>query len=460
MRSRFFNFLEPSPGIAMQMELLVRCLGGVLALRALKLLLMHASYVERTTLLFDYWLFGWLPRPPAAGVYALLATTIVCGVAMALTKSATTLRNALVVGATGWSYFFLLDKAFYGNLNYLLVCLLWTLVLTRAWRAVDRSTSSQMRPIDLGAVQMLIALMYFYAGVVKLSADWLSGDVLAEFLTISPAPGPLAAILANRPTLVALAFGGALFDLSIGPLLCWKRTRRKALWLVAGFHITNFIVLDVPEVALAMLALTGAAFAPSGFAKKLLKYDKMEPIPATTSSQIMRREHVADALLLSWLALHILLPLRPYLPDGEDHRWTHTSQDFSWWLRSTHMSSTIRFDVRIDDAPAYKVDVSQYVDVVEQRAFALDPYLITQFVHHLHARLRATHPQARAIRIEVTSTARLNRCEEQAFVRSEVDLIQEPLRYDMHHVLHPLDHTTCRTFDTLFTDPHEKSPGT
>lgn len=450
MRPILSRFFEPSPKMVAPMWLLMRCLGVVLSLRAFKVLVMHASYVERTTLLFDYWLFSWLPRPPAAGVYGLLGVTIVSGVALAVTRREEVARGALLVGALSWSYFFFLDKAFFGNLNYLLVCLLWTLVFTRSWRAFSPRAAHEVRPIDLWAVRLLLALVYFYAGVIKLSADWLSGDVLAAFLAISPPPALLAGLLTVRPVLVAMAVGGALFDLLIGPLLCWERTRRRALWIVLGFHLTNFILLDVPEVALVTFMLTGAAFAPPGFAKKVLKYKGMGDGVASSSARRSRR--LADGALIAWLVLQVSLPLRPYLPDGEDHRWTHTSQDFSWWLRSTHMRGAIRFDVQIDEAPPFKVDVSKFVDIEEQRAFALDPYLITQFVHHLHARQREAHPHAQSIRVKVTSSAKLNGCKEQQFVRSDLDLTREPIRYTMSEVVHPLDRSTCRSFGELFAD--------
>ena len=110
------------------------------------------------------------------------------------------------------------------------------------------------------------------------------------------------------------------------------------------------------------------------------------------------------------------------------------------------MTVSIQFYIHVDAQEPYKLDVSRYLDIKEQKAFAMDPYLVTQFVQHMHERLKEEHPEAQEITIKVVSSASLNRCAEQPWIREDLDLVHEPLQYDMSHVVHPLRSHTCRAW--------------
>lgn len=418
-----------SPSRALHLAMLMRVLGLVVVARSIKLAIMHIGYLDRTTLLFDYWGWGWLPKPGAPGAQALLACSALGGLGMLLGRGRVAAVGTWTALVT-FGYVFLLDKAFFGSLNYAMVCMLSALVLTRAWR-VDGGRALVTR-IEALTPRLMLAIIYFYAGVIKLSPDWLRGDVIAAFFEASPPPDFMLA----PAVLITLAILGAAFDLCVGPLLLLKKTRPFALVAAILFHLLNFIMLDVPEVALGMLAITAALFAPDHIHQKTLKIKEMDTYPGDTSSS-RTLPNILRVALGAYLVWHVLFPLRPYVEQG-DSRWTHHAQDFSWWLRSTHMSSDLKVFVQLDEADPVKVDVPAYIDVEHQKLFALDPALITQFAHHVASDYARKRPDVGTIHITVESHAQLNGRPAQRFVRQDVDLAAEPMRHDMSYLVVPL----------------------
>jgi len=93
--------------------------------------------------------------------------------------------------------------------------------------------------LDLWLLRAFVASIYFWAGVYKLRADWLDGRTLALFHEPGALGGPLADLLFATPWLPALAAKlVAGLELSLGPLLLWRRSRRVALAVAYALHVT------------------------------------------------------------------------------------------------------------------------------------------------------------------------------------------------------------------------------
>ena len=408
--------------------LLSRAVGAILSLRALELAARHVDYHARTTLLFDYWGASWLPKPGPSGALALLLVSALSGLAISLTQGRAQLL-ALLLALLSFGYFFALDKAFYGNLNLALLMMLLALLSAQCWRA--RPAPNSTTPLGLATPRVLLASIYFYAGLVKLDPDWLGGGTLAAFFGAPPPPSP---------GLVAMSWLGAAFDLLIGPLLLWPRTRKGAIALALGFHAVNFIALDVASVALSFAALTLAAFLPERRAARWLELVPCWPADdAWGRSRSTSPEPLWAVLSAAFLATALLVPLRPYIEaQGQSSRWTHHAQDFSWWLRSTHVKAEVEFWLVVDDQAREKIDVARYIDVKAQGNFALDPYLVAQFARHVAADVARDRPEAERVSVYVTSSAQLSARAPQPLYREEVDFVAAPLRYDMTELVVPL----------------------
>lgn len=94
-------------------------------------------------------------------------------------------------------------------------------------------------PLDTWLLRAFVASIYFWAGVYKLRPDWLDGRTLALFHHPTALGGPLADLLFSTawlPPLAAKLIAG--LELSLGPLLLWRRSRRFALPVAYALHIT------------------------------------------------------------------------------------------------------------------------------------------------------------------------------------------------------------------------------
>jgi hypothetical protein len=93
--------------------------------------------------------------------------------------------------------------------------------------------------LDLWLLRAFVASIYFWAGLYKLRPDWLDGRTLELFRQPTALSGRLADLLFATPWLPALlAKLVTTLELSLGPLLLWRRTRPFALPVAYGFHVT------------------------------------------------------------------------------------------------------------------------------------------------------------------------------------------------------------------------------
>jgi len=171
-------------------------------------------------------------------------------------------RASAFVFASALTYVELLDKATYLN-HYYLVCLLaWMLVFIPAAGAYScdalRRTELRVGTLPrwvLLALRVQVAVVYGFAGLAKINADWLlrAQPLRLWFAARSDLPG-LGWLLAEPATAFAASWAGAVFDLSIVCLVSWRRTRRVALVVAVMFHALTRCLLPIGMFPWIMLA--------------------------------------------------------------------------------------------------------------------------------------------------------------------------------------------------------------
>lgn len=111
-----------------------------------------------------------------------------------------------------------------------------------------RSSSSLLR--------VFVASVYAWAGLFKWRPDWLDGRTLAVLHDSGAIHGALADwALATPSSRAFLACGVAAFESVIGPLLVWRRTRRRALVAAFAFHLTLEVTAHPDLLGWGMMAL-------------------------------------------------------------------------------------------------------------------------------------------------------------------------------------------------------------
>lgn len=411
---------------AAPLALFRRVLGFILVIRCAHLLLLCIDFLATTSMTFHFPGFAWLPRPPFWVIQASLGLGMLGGAGMAIGVRP---RQSAALAGAGLIAFTLVDLSIMGHLSYLLG---WMALLAAALPSVSPQAPGRVGRWAIWAPRLLLGVMYFFAGVIKLHSDWLSGALILEFAQEADMHPGLTALFSTPWIVEAMAWAGAAFDLAIGPLLIWPRTRRVGLVLMSLFHLSNTLLVGILVLPMLMLLLTWAAFMPTATARQLITRDpQAEALAPQPGSPPPRAARVAMGLLV---ALHLLLPLRPYLEEG-DGRWRGAARLGTWWLRSVHMDVEAKFFVSARGLARQRVDPHDYI-TPEQTLMATDPYLIVQFAHHVAAHYRAKGYEDVQVYAETSSS--LNGRPRQAFLRPEVDLAAEPIRWDMSHLVVPL----------------------
>jgi hypothetical protein len=141
-----------------------------------------------------------------------------------------------------YTYVFLLDKAQYNNHYYLISLLAFLLICVDAhrWASIDQKLRPRLHeefvPFwHLFILRAQVFLVYFFGGVAKLNSDWLAGEPMRAWLA-NRADYPLVGqFFTTEAGVYFFTYGGLLFDLGVGWLLVWKRTRFLAFLGVLFF---------------------------------------------------------------------------------------------------------------------------------------------------------------------------------------------------------------------------------
>ncbi len=175
---------------------------------------------------FTYSGFGWVGSPTVAGTCVLLA---VIGVAAAFVAVGYRTRIALGIFLIGFAWLELVEVTTYLN-HYWFVSLFGIVLLavpaSARWSLDARRRGPRSIPVGaLWLVRAQVAVVYVFAGLAKLNADWLvHGQPLRMWL---PRRSDLAIVgpwLDERWVALGLSWAGVAFDLLVVPALCWRKT--------------------------------------------------------------------------------------------------------------------------------------------------------------------------------------------------------------------------------------------
>ncbi len=278
-----------------------------------------------------------LPEPWMTGTFVVAGLGAI-GIALGLFY-----RAAAVAFFLAYTYIFLADQAEYNNHYYLisLVGLLLSVAPAHRVCSIDAWRRPATPEVPFWAVFLFryqLFCMYFFAGIAKINADWLTAVPMhspAEALRGHVAawlPLPDAVTIEHFARL--LAWGGLVFDLSIGFLLLFRRTRWLALLLLAGFHGTNHVLFPIgifPAMAFWMTLIFLSPDWPRRFARWIRRRPPESAAPPRAPERAAAAP-LAGAMLtfvVGWVVLQATVPLRHFFIPG-DANWTEEGQDFSW----------------------------------------------------------------------------------------------------------------------------------
>lgn len=300
---------------------------------------------------FTYTGFGWVrPLPPAGmyavfGVIALLAVLIAAGLFY---------RVSITAFFVLFTYVELIDKTYYLNHYYfvsVMSLLMIALPLNAKWsvdvRLFPRVHADHVPAWTVYAPRLMLGIVYVYAGLAKLSPDWLFGALPMRIWLPANADLPLIGWLFDY-LWVAYTFGwaGALYDLTIPFWLVWRWTRPFAYLAVIGFHILTALLFNIGVFPLVMIACTLVFFDGRDWRWLISRIPLCEDaVHRATTPSSLKPSVVSLCLIAVFFVWQLLMPLRRWLYPG-NHLWTNEGYRFAWHVMLAENTGTVSYRVQ------------------------------------------------------------------------------------------------------------------
>lgn len=382
------------------------------------------EFFLRPRLLFRYELFPFVEPWPAPWLrvhFAVLAAAA-SGIVLGLFY-----RLSALLFFLGYLYVFLLDKGQYNNHYYLIVLLafLMAVVPAQRWASVDQMRHPRPAVVPYWSLLLLraqIVIVFFFGGLAKLTPDWLAGEPMRTWLMARSGTPWIGAWLASDAAAYGFSYAGLLFDLSVGFLLLWRRTLPLAVAGMLLFNLSNHWLFDIGIFPFLMLASVVLFLRPEEPRLWLARLRGIR-VEAATGAAEASRPSLVLCFLGIYLALQLLLPLRPWLYPG-DVGWTEEGILFSWQMKLRTKSGRVRFKVSDSrSGRTWDIDPGLELNAMQRQRLAYSPALILDYAHFLRDQFQHQGLQP-TIRVE--SVLSVNRRPAQALVDPSVDLAEVP----------------------------------
>ena len=376
---------------------------------------------------FTYPGFGWVAPLPEPWIQ--LAWLLV-GLSAFFVMIGLFYRVSIVVLTIVFSYFFLLDKAEYLNHFYLVILFLILMCFLPAHRTL--SLDAWLRPsiraphIPYAAVfilRMQMEIMLIFAGLVKLTPDWLAGEPLGLWLRAQADDFAFGFLFQYDWIIIAGAWSTIGLHVLGAPLLLWRRTRITVFAIYCVFHSLNAIFFNIGIFPWVTIAATTIFFAPDWPGRIITTLRTSDARAAPTPGSATKIPRVALIGLAAWIALQIALPLRAAAFDSEV-RWSGDGHRFSWRMRIYDRSAEGALIVEAD-GQEWTVVPTDYLTPRQASKMLVRSDMVHQFANHLADTWRSAGYRDVSVYAEIEKS--LNGRSPQLFVDPEVDIANAEL---------------------------------
>ncbi|TGN45261.1 hypothetical protein E4L95_19835 [Paracoccus liaowanqingii] len=340
---------------------------------------------------FTYGGFGWISPLPEPWIHV---AWLMVGVSAVFVMLGLFYRVAIVVLTVTFGYFFLLDKAEYLNHFYLVLLLLFLLCVLPAHRALSldawRHRGRMPTTVPYASVFVLRAqmeIMLVFAGVVKLTPDWLAGEPLGLWLKAQADLHAFGWMFAYDWVILVGTWGAIALHIVGAPLLLWQRTRLATFLVYALFHMANATFFNIGIFPWLAIAATTIFFVPNWphlLARRILGlFETLPPLTPSATSGVPGAplSPLTLAALAIYIAIQIGLPLRAWAFDS-DVRWSGDGHRFSWRMRIYDRQAEGMFTVTADGQD-WRVEPTDFLTERQAAKMLVRSDMVHQFAGHL-----------------------------------------------------------------------------
>lgn len=356
----------------------------------------------------------WVRPLPGAWMYAHVG--VIAGAAIGLILGAPT-RPTAAVGLLGFVYLEAIDKVPYLNHYYLVTLVLGLLTVLPAegaarWRS---PAGGEVPRWVLWLLRFQLGVVYFFAGVTKLNADWLlRAQPLRLWLSARPDVPVVGPWLAEPATGFGMAWAGALFDLSVPFLLCLPATRLAAWVVLVVFHVLTGWLFPIGVFPWMMVGAS-LIFFPPDWPRRWVG-GRAAPGRPPATPPLTRAGGIAVA---AYALFQLVWPLRAAWMT-EDLWWTEKGFRWSWRVLVVEKLGSLELIVRdLDGVRTARVRPEAYFEPWQAKMIATQPDMILQFAHLVRDEAAA---EGREVAVYADAWVSFNGRPAARYVRADVDL--------------------------------------
>lgn len=359
-------------------------------------------------------------------------------------------RLCTTIFAIGFTYTFLLEKAYYLNHGYLFCVLSFMMIFLPAHTGlsqdvisgrVKRQNQIACWPIFLLCFSM--GIVYFFGGIAKINIDWLNARPLIYWLENKSDLFIIGPLIAQDWVAWGMSYGGLFLDLFVVLLLINRKLRIWGLLFVLFFHFVNLLVFSIGIFPFLSVALTLLFFDPDfprviwnrlssrfGLFRRIEDWwsQKTVHVPIQAIDQpTTRNKTIITYLIIGYGLMHVLLPLRHWYFPGTP-AWTEEGHRYSWrmMLRSKRGYGTFKV-VDNKTGEEFKERPKNYLNSRQKRKMLTHPDMILQYAHFLRDKyLEEGHE---SVSVYANIKCKLNGRAYQVFIDPEIDLAQVEWSY-------------------------------
>lgn len=381
---------------------------------------------------FSYYGFEFI-KPLGVATYLIF---FICGLSALGVALGFYYRISTISFFLSFTYIELMDKTTYLNHYYFISLLAFLMIFlpAHAYFSIDARRNNELSyeyvpHWSIDALKLLVAIVYFYAGLAKLNSDWLIQAMPLKIWLPAKYDIPLLGDFLHQNWLIHLfSWGGALFDLSIPFLLLYKRTRTVAFIFVVVFHMLTWVLFPIGMFPFIMIFAASIFFDDKTHDKILtllssvFKIDKLRFDNGKKKFQTFNASHSITILTFAvFFAVQLIFPFR-YLAYPGELFWTEEGYRFSWRVMLMEKAGYANFKViNGQTGQQFYVDNSDFLTPFQEKQMSIQPDFILEYAHFLKEHFESQGH--RNIEIYVESYVALNGRRSRPYIDPTVNLV-------------------------------------
>ena len=387
------------------------------------------AYYINPTFHFKYFGFEFV-KDFGVYTYLLYAITLLASLGIVLGYK---YRLSTVLFFLSFTYCELIDKTYYLNHYYFVSIIGFLLIFLPAHRyfSIDAKREPKLAFTDIPrynilVIQLMLFIVYFYAGLAKLNSDWLLRAMPLQIWLPSLYDLPLLGDVFQKQWMhYLMSWSGMLYDLSIPFLLFYKRTRVFAFVLVVVFHVLTRVLFPIGIFPYVMI-LSTLIFFDAAFHEKIIsvlrRFFRLKDQPKKVILEWIPnvKNRIITGLLVVFFTIQFLFPFR-YLMYPDELFWTEEGYRFSWRVMLMEKGGYVQYKiVNPETKNWFYVDHSQFLTPYQEKQLRTQADFILQFATFLEGHFRTKgikNPE-----VYVDSYISLNGRLSQRFIDPNIDL--------------------------------------